>query len=177
MNFVGPPSIGTTFERAWIPPSSWLHRRELTQEIGPWRAHSELSVYADCDFLSRTYRANKKIELSKELSVLKFPSARWHMYSRKAEFPQQVYLDKLISDPKKLHIDLLLDGACTISQSNHPVVRIRRLLRQIKNQIENNFMDLYGRDRWPIAQIIQRRFNRSLRLRQFERGIDSPKKA
>src|SRR5437667_49902 len=33
----GPPPPGTTYERYFAPPSSWLHRRDIVEKVGGWR--------------------------------------------------------------------------------------------------------------------------------------------
>ena len=54
IDIVGPPRDGSTCEWHFIPPSSWLHRRELTETVGPWRESDRISLGVDCDYSRRT---------------------------------------------------------------------------------------------------------------------------
>ena len=58
-----------------IPPSSWLHTRELWQEIGDWKHYRTTPVPPDADWLGRVIESGRKIVPQKSLTVLKFPAA------------------------------------------------------------------------------------------------------
>ena len=167
----GPLGGLRTFETAHVPPSSWLHRRGLAGEIGNWRAHSELSLPTDCDFLRRVYRSNKKIEFCKDLSVLKFPSPWWRMYALNGNYPQLDYLEELRSDPRNLYTALLREGATGLLQFYTPLLSIRESLKSLIRTVAIHFLSFYGRDRWPIAQMFQWRFQRMMKKIRLRRGL------
>jgi glycosyltransferase involved in cell wall biosynthesis len=171
ISFIGPLGGLRTFERAWVPPSSWLHRRGLTNEIGNWRAHSQLLLPTDCEFLQRAYRSNKKIKFCKDLSVLKFPAAWWRMYALNGDYPQFGYVEKLRSDPRALYTDLLREGACGFLQHDTPIVSVRESLLALIRTIGFHFLNVYGIDRWPVAPMYRWRSQRSMKKIRQRRGL------
>ena len=171
IRFSGPLGGLRTFASGHVPPSSWLHKRELAEKIGGWRSHLELSLPTDCDFLRRTYRLNKKIEFCKDLSVMKFPSPWWGMYALNGNYPQLTYLEKLRSDPQKLYTELLRQGATGFLQFYTPLLSIRDSFKSLIRTIAIHFLNFYGRDRWPIVLMFRWRFRRTMRRIRRLRGL------
>jgi glycosyltransferase involved in cell wall biosynthesis len=61
---IGPPAMPTrgllglapkgVYEWSlWAPPSSWLHRRDLVERVGPWRDSRTIVLTTDWDLLNR----------------------------------------------------------------------------------------------------------------------------
>lgn len=64
--------------REFFPPSSFAHKRELTQRIGGWREPDELRAPPDCEFLLRAADNACRFASTKTISVHKF--AAGHRY-------------------------------------------------------------------------------------------------
>ena len=59
----------------FVVPSSILHRRELTQEIGPWPDPRTIDLPIDADLYERARRAGKVFVGCEKLTVFKLPSS------------------------------------------------------------------------------------------------------
>src|SRR6185295_18672074 len=91
----------------WAPPSSWMHRRALAQEIGGWRDYRTIAQAPDEDFLTRTWTAGKRVVHVNDLTVFKFPSPwRRNSYIEKPYQEQADYLRRIQSDPDFLYREL-----------------------------------------------------------------------
>jgi hypothetical protein len=64
--------------REFFPPSSFAHKRELTERIGGWRDPNELRPPPDCEFLLRAADHACRFVSTKTISVHKF--AAGHRY-------------------------------------------------------------------------------------------------
>jgi hypothetical protein len=67
-----------TVRRKFFPPSSFAHKRELTERIGGWRNPNELRAPPDCEFLLRAADHACRFVSTKTISVHKF--AAGHRY-------------------------------------------------------------------------------------------------
>ena len=65
-------------KRQFFPPSSFAHKRELTERIGDWRDPDKLRAPPDCEFLLRAADNNCRFVSTKTISVHKF--AAGHRY-------------------------------------------------------------------------------------------------
>jgi glycosyltransferase involved in cell wall biosynthesis len=106
---IGPPRRADTYQWHFVPPSTWLHRRELIEACGFWKDPDQLRWPVDFDFLHSVFLAGKTIAFHPRLSVLKFPSAWFRMYSHVGEPPQLEYWQRLRADPEALERQVLLD--------------------------------------------------------------------
>lgn len=126
-----------------ISPSSWIHRRDLIDRIGPW---CEALCYSDDrEFLDRIYRFGVKYVRCRPLSVLKYPAGLWKIYNRKIDLPQARDLESIRLDARALQRDLLFDLAILLSKRDiqrRPAGLVKTLIRLL--------MDFYGNDRWPL---------------------------
>ncbi|MBA7687511.1 hypothetical protein ES703_95974 [subsurface metagenome] len=109
---LGPEGIFGTFtlpKKAWdgriaISPSNWLHRKELIETVGPWS--TTIRIGDDQDFLQRVLTAKARLGFRRQLSVLKFPSALWRMYSLTSNFPQSSYVETMRHNASDLCLEL-----------------------------------------------------------------------
>jgi hypothetical protein len=65
---------------AWMPPSSWMHRKRLADSIGGWMAPDVAMQPVDCVFLNAAVEAGARIVSTNELTVFKF-NAAWRRNS------------------------------------------------------------------------------------------------
>jgi glycosyltransferase involved in cell wall biosynthesis len=85
--------------RHFFPPSSMLHRRELAQRIGGWRAPEQANVSVDHDFLIRCHAAGARIVATEEITAFKFNAAwRRDAYRRRDAAEQQAHLASMRKD-------------------------------------------------------------------------------
>jgi glycosyltransferase involved in cell wall biosynthesis len=67
-----------TARREFFPPSSFAHKRDLTDRIGGWRKPDELRAPVDCEILMRAVSSGCRFASTKTISVHKF--AAGHRY-------------------------------------------------------------------------------------------------
>lgn len=169
---VGPPGRGNTYAEHFIFPSSWLHRRAAVVELGGWRDQTKLRSGVDHDLLRRLALAGKRIEFCPQLSVLKFPSASWGIYSWQGTPPQAEFLRKIQEAPHEFHQQCLLDLAVICARTQYaPRPRLRRQLKTMLQSIEQKFYRAYGEDRAPLRQYLVWKEQRRRRKDRTVRGL------
>jgi glycosyltransferase involved in cell wall biosynthesis len=177
---IGPPRDGASYELHFIPPSSWLHRRELVEVIGQWQDPDRLGRGIDFDFTRRAYLAGKRIECVPTLSVLKFPSAEWGTYARKGEPPQDAFWQAMQKDPHEIVRQVLIDFTMTYARQYRQRGNVSpRIAWRDAYAAWNRFvgfsrgalLDGYGRERWPLNVIFPRRFRRVREAERHLRGL------
>jgi glycosyltransferase involved in cell wall biosynthesis len=72
----GVPPTPAYSPRAFYFASSWVFRRQLFTEIGPWRGHDELYVTPSQDWLFRAWASGASLRFLPHVSVLVLPSGR-----------------------------------------------------------------------------------------------------
>jgi glycosyltransferase involved in cell wall biosynthesis len=83
-----------------VPASCWLMRRELCDEVGPWRFYRECRSTPSQDWLYRAWRAGKKLRLAPHLTVVMFPSGdRPGAYTRADADEHQLYFQRMRTEP------------------------------------------------------------------------------
>lgn len=178
----GPPHEKNDYTRVLFPPSSWLHRRELADEIGFWRKPEELSWSIDYDFSRRAAEAGKKISFLPSLGVLKFHSQVWKLYSRKSEPAQESYMDLILESPAQLNEKILAELAILFAQNSqcHDKKPLRLAWSEMKSAARQTakaglreMIYFYGHNRWPLGPLLRHRMRR-IRLKKREaRGLTS----
>jgi glycosyltransferase involved in cell wall biosynthesis len=146
-----------------LSPSNWLHRKSLIEIVGSWA--DEKGVGDDREFLQRILSANTQMGFRKQLSVLKFPSVDWHMYSLKTDFPQTRYSDGIRQDAQGLRDELLLELANVISSKGSFAFDHRSQFYRGIRALVGRSMYLYGVNRWPMNRIFNRRWRHEAGLK------------
>lgn len=170
---LGPPLIGQTYRTCYVPPTSWLHRREIVEECGWWADPLKISDNVDNDYLRRVYLAGKRIELCRQLSVLKFPSAWWKSYAPDSAHPQESYLTSLRKDPEETQRRILLESVTVWTHHLGVGVPVRQAIGHAFRVLAHRLLDAYGRERWPLAALLRRRHQRQRLRRRRQRGLAS----
>jgi len=175
---LGPEGAVGTFtlpKTAWnrkaaISPSNWLHRKNLIEVVGPWS--STIRIGDDRDFLRRVLAAKARLGFRRQISVLKFPSMLWRMYSLTSNFPQSPYVETMRHNASELRLELLLDLARAMSQWG-PVLPAGtvRLPGPLRALIRWSF-DLYGHQRWPLNNFLYWYWRRGSGLTGKKRTLD-----
>lgn len=105
---MGLPPSGAYEQYQWAPPSSWMHRRAVAQDIGGWKDYRTTELAPDEDFLTRTWAGGKRVVNVRELTVFKFPSTwRRNSYIDKPCHEQADYLGRMRTEPDFLSRELL----------------------------------------------------------------------
>jgi glycosyltransferase involved in cell wall biosynthesis len=92
----------------WVPPSAWLHRRDVTERIGVWRDYRTIALPPDTDFLDRVYEHGCRITPADELTVFKFTSAlRTHAYLDHRADEQGEWWRRLGAEPDLRYRELM----------------------------------------------------------------------
>ena len=143
---VGPPSNGRTYENYFVFPSCWLHRRSLIEECGFWGDHFKLGRGVDLDLMRRVYLSGKQILFYPQLSMLKFPSARWGTYAADFQPPQAKYLEAMKRDSPGLQHELLIEAATLLARRTNPKMPVRQALRQLIRSLVHRAIDFCGID-------------------------------
>jgi glycosyltransferase involved in cell wall biosynthesis len=80
----------------WLPPSSVVHRRTLTERAGGWRDYRELECDPDTEIWGRLHAAGARFEPVPRLTVVKFPAAtRQNVYRDKPCHEQAAWLARI----------------------------------------------------------------------------------
>ncbi len=100
-NSMEPAPSPLNYERGmWVPPTSVVHRRELTETIGGWRNYRELTVVPELDLWQRAYDANYRLTLVPRLTAIKFPAAyRRDVYKTRSSVEQAHWTQRIINEP------------------------------------------------------------------------------
>jgi hypothetical protein len=79
-----------------VPASFWVLRRELLEEIGPWRHHTECHATPSQDWLFRARRAGKDLRYIPHLTVIGLPSGgRPNAYANRDFAENQIILGRI----------------------------------------------------------------------------------
>jgi glycosyltransferase involved in cell wall biosynthesis len=155
-------------DKAWdlkkyLSPSNWLHRKGLVEVIGPWLPPVD-KIGDDRYFLERILAANVRPGFRRQLSVLKFPSALWKMYSLTSNFPQASYVEAMRHNAAGLRVELLTELATYVSQQGLGIPKsVSRFPKPVGTLIGWAF-DIYGRQRWPVNNFLYWRWRKSAGL-------------
>ena len=176
----GPPPRGSTYERYFCPPSSWLHRREVVAKVGLWKNPAELTWNTDYDYVRRVYLAGLRIEFVPSFGVMKFPALCWRAYSKTAPRPQAAALDMMLQDPVAFSARILTESAVAFSNFTFQGARqpLKEALREAAaaglhalKVFVRAIIDAYGRDRWPVRPLLRKRMQRILGRNRIARGL------
>ncbi len=148
---------GPKSQHGGLSPSNWLHTRSLIEAIGPWSL--KLKFGDDQEFLGRLWAHKAGTGYHRELSLLKFPSGSWKMYSLTSHFPQSEYVDAMRRDAAALRQEILLDLATRLSRKDGGS-RGRGRVTESLFRLVRSLLRRYGYDRWPLNHWIYRRYRR-----------------
>lgn len=100
---IPPPGSGKPVVVAQLefrPPSSVMHRRRVTEDVGGWRDFRELKATPEGDLWARVEAAGYKIELVPRMTVIKFPALwRRNVYRERPSHEQAAWLARIRSEP------------------------------------------------------------------------------
>jgi glycosyltransferase involved in cell wall biosynthesis len=124
------------------PPSGMVHRREMTEAIGGWRNHREVSVSPDAELWRRARAAGYRFAYAPRLTGIKFPAAwRPGVYQKRPSHEQAAWLHRIESEPDlemRLLVNALIRDQAPMALAYRDVVRqfIRETLIRIRRRLE-----------------------------------------
>ena len=91
----------------WLPASFWFFKRELTQQIGPWKHYSECLMPPSQDWLFRLRKAGKTIRMISEVTVVAIvATGRAGVYENRVYIENQQYYERMCQEPNFLETEL-----------------------------------------------------------------------
>ena len=91
----------------WLPASFWFFKRELAQQIGPWRHYSECLMPPSQDWLFRVRKAGKTIRMIPEVTVVAIvATGRAGVYERRDYLENKQYFERMCQEPGFLENEL-----------------------------------------------------------------------
>lgn len=83
-----------------VPASCWLCRREMIEEVGPWRFYQECHSVPSQDWLYRAWKVGKDMRLVPVMSVVAiFSGSRQGAYSNRDAMENQLYFERIRNEP------------------------------------------------------------------------------
>ncbi|SRR5579871_13734 len=138
LSCVGTAPAGQNLGEHFIPPSSWMHRRDLVETVGYWADPSTLEIAMDFEWSRRAYRAGAKFAYCPRFSVVKIPSQAIGLYKIQGAPPQEELWRRIRDDLPAFEHELLGQIAAKLAlfQWGRPEdpfwVAIRRVLGIIR---------------------------------------------
>jgi hypothetical protein len=106
-----------------VPASFWVLRRELAEEVGPWRHHRECHASPAQNWLFRARNLGKDLRYIPHLTALALPSGgRPGAYATREYLENQAVFERIESDPQyREKVLMAMAEHASIVQSNPPV--------------------------------------------------------
>jgi glycosyltransferase involved in cell wall biosynthesis len=124
----------------WAPPSSWLHRRDVTDRIGNWRDYKSILLPTDVDFFTRIVERGLRIVPVMELTAFKLTSvARTNSYLDRTGREQAVWWDRISNDGDLRYRAMLAALAAVASRHKDVVLRLSLPSRISPGSIVDNY--------------------------------------
>jgi glycosyltransferase involved in cell wall biosynthesis len=175
LEVTGPPPRGASYARHFVPPTNWLHRRDLLDRVGGWQGPDRLAWPVDVDVIRRIAASGAVITSVSRLTTIKFPSGWWKLYARDSPRPQLAMRDEMLRDPAGLADRLLNAIATEYARTRYPMraTRPSDALREAAGHACRAIGTwVHGFDDAPIAAPLMRwHFQRLRRKARRQRGL------
>jgi glycosyltransferase involved in cell wall biosynthesis len=168
---IGPPPLGRSYLNCHVAPSSWLYKKNLTEDCGYWSNANTIGSGVDQDYLNRLAKAGKKIGYLPELFVLKFVSVDWSIYSKKDNFPQIDFLKNIQREPSEITLKILFELALEHSRNFRALPSIKESVRKLLRDSVFVFFNFYSKDRWPLNHLLPFLFQKARKKARKKRGL------
>jgi hypothetical protein len=177
LEVTGPPPRGASYARHFVPPTNWLHRRELLDRIGGWQNPDQLARAVDIDVIRRIAASGAAITSAPRLTTIKFPSMWWKSYGWDSSQPrpQLAMRDEMRRDPTGLAERLLNAIAVEHARTWYPIgtARPSDSLREAAGQLRRAIATwAHNFDEAPIvAPLMRWRYQHLRRKARRQRGL------
>lgn len=157
-------NIGMNFDNFMTPPSSWFHKKDLLTRVGCWTEnYLTLNEPPDKDFFTRVHKSGASMKAIPSLSVVKFPSPSWRSYEKRTDLVNAIktYWAKIETNPDLFHMDILTRIAFEYSRyDDNMIIHPKICLRMIMKYFYHKIIFFYGRNRFPLRQLLHFRHQR-----------------
>jgi Glycosyltransferases involved in cell wall biogenesis len=168
-------TIGINFENFNTPPSSWFHKKDLLTKVGCWTEnYLALNQPTDVEFFARVYKSGAVMKAIPSLSVIKFPSPSWRSYEKRTELENAIKTCwiKIETDSDQFLIDMLTRIAFEYSRYGYRmVIPPKTCLRMIMIYFFRKLIIFYGRNRFPLKQLLFFYYQRKRAKQDKTRGL------
>jgi glycosyltransferase involved in cell wall biosynthesis len=148
-----------------VPASFWVLRRELAEETGEWRHHSECHATPSQEWLFRAARAGKDLRYIPHMSAIALPSGgRPNAYATREYLENRVIFERMRDDPSFREKVLLgIAEHCAVLQNSPPVWdAVRNTFRDLVRRMLARYWGwLRGSYTSPLRQAVQKRLRRA----------------
>ena len=84
----------------WIPPTSVVHRRSLSEKVGGWRNFCDINLDPEADLWQRLRAAGARFQYVRRLTAVKFPALwRKDVYKLRRCDEQAAWWDRIQREP------------------------------------------------------------------------------
>lgn len=149
-----------------VPASFWVLRRELVEEIGPWRGHWECHATPSSDWMFRASRAGKDMRYIPHLTAIALPSGgRPGAYAGREFLENQTVFEQMGQEGFRERLLLAIAEQYAIAQSNPPVWgEVKHTVRDLARR---RLAPYWGWPRprqyvWPLSIAVGRKVRRWL---------------
>lgn len=99
---------GDKYIPTFVPASLWFLKRELLEEIGPWRHPRECYLQPSQDLILRAWKAGKEIRAVPRVTVVAIQSGhRADVYTKREFEENKLYFERMQQEPDFLETELL----------------------------------------------------------------------
>jgi glycosyltransferase involved in cell wall biosynthesis len=134
----------------WAPPSSWLHRRDVTGRIGNWRDYQSIILPTDADLFARIVEHGMRILPVKELTAFKLTSVtRTNSYLDRTGEEQALWWDRISHDDDLQYRETLAALAAVAGRHKDVVFRLSLPSRISPGSLVDSYRVRRGLDRLP----------------------------
>jgi glycosyltransferase involved in cell wall biosynthesis len=97
---LGASPTGRYVPYCFVPPSAWVLRRQMMEQLGPWRSARDCYEAPSEDLMFRAWRAGKDMRLVPRLTVILVPSgSRDRVYARREAQEHEAILARMREEP------------------------------------------------------------------------------
>ena len=120
--------------RTFHVASSWFLRREAAEAVGPWRLERETWVTPSQDWLFRAWRMGKRIDCTREISVIAIFSGGRRDFYRRRDSPEHDFVFRNVVETDRLRAQLIASAQAWIDAKLDPAPGPwpRRLERRVR---------------------------------------------
>lgn len=138
-----------------IAPSSVMHRKSVTDKVGPWREYGQFQGHPDAELWGRIRAARFQIALAPRLSVIKLPALRRRdVYQTRPSHEQAAWFARIAAEPDletRQFTAMLCEGFNHFGNVPQGFVDdCRNVLRRVPARVKN------GCRRWRGGKILTR---------------------
>jgi glycosyltransferase involved in cell wall biosynthesis len=150
-----------------VPASFWVLRRELAEEIGPWRHHSKCHATPSQDWLFRAARAGKDLRYIPRLTAISLPSGgRPNAYATREFLENRSVFERIRSEPDfRERVLLAVAEHYAIVQTTPPVAAaVRDTFRDFVHRRLARYWGWLGENKYtsPLTIALRKRMRRAI---------------